>query len=147
MFSARRILAAQVVGREHDLERAQDRTRGIGQEGGDPGQGLFLLGVEHVQDGTGQQGVGRLVPMITQLLGTFRIDQDIGDVLDVADFPFAAADLEQRVVGRRLGVGRIENQHAAVPRAESGGEPCRLIPLLPKCRVFFERWTGLFAKD
>ena len=35
---------------------------------------------------------------------------------------FAAADLEQRIVGRRLRVGRIEQEHAAVLGAEAGGE-------------------------
>ena len=52
----------------------------------------------------------------------FRIDQHVGDVLHVADLPFAATDLEQRVVGGAGGVGRIEQQHAAKACAKPSGE-------------------------
>src|SRR3546814_1899970 len=36
--------------------------------------------------------------------------------------PLAAADLEQRIIGGRAHIGRIEQQHAADPGAEAGGE-------------------------
>jgi hypothetical protein len=54
--------------------------------------------------------------------GAFGIDQHVGDVLDVADFPFAAAYFEQRVVGGALGVGRIEQQHPTEARTPAGGQ-------------------------
>ena len=38
------------------------------------------------------------------------------------DFPLAAADLEQRVVGGALCVGRIEQQHPAESRSPAGGQ-------------------------
>ena len=63
-----------------------------------------------------------LLPMVPPLQRAFGIDQHVGDVLDVADFPFAAAHLEQRIVGGALRVGRIEQQHAAEPRAPAGGQ-------------------------
>ena len=60
--------------------------------------------------------------MIAPLERTFRINQDVGDVLDVADLPLAAADLEQRIVRGAGGVGRIEQQHAPEACPEAGGE-------------------------
>ena len=80
-----------------------------------------------MQDGADQQGMTGLLPMVPLFERAFGIDQDVGDVLDVADFPFAAAHFEQRIVGRRFGVGWIEQQHAAVPGAETGGE----LPVFP----------------
>ena len=106
----------------HGGERRLDGAPGIGEEGGDARQGLVLLGVEDVQDGADQQGMAGLLPMAALFEAPFGIDQDVGDVLDVAHFPFAAADFKQWIVGRRLGVGRIEQQHAPVPGAEAGGE-------------------------
>ena len=52
-----------------------------------------------MQDGADQQRVAGLLPMVAALKRAFRIDQHVGDVLDVADFPLAAANLKQRVVG------------------------------------------------
>ena len=85
----------------------------IGEEVGDAGERLVRLGVEDMQDGADQQRMAGLLPVIAPLQRAFGIDQDVGDVLDVADFPFAAADLEQRIVGGARGIGRIEQQHAA----------------------------------
>ena len=65
-----------------------------------------------MQDRTDQKGVTGLFPMIPALESTFGIDQHIGDVLDVAYFPFAAPHLEQRIVGCGRRIGRIEQQHA-----------------------------------
>ena len=66
--------------------------------------------------------MARLLPVVPFLQRAFGIDQHVGDVLDVADFPLAAADLEQRVVGGALRVGRIEQQHPAEPRSPAGGQ-------------------------
>ena len=63
--------------------------------------------------------MGCLLPVIAALQAPFGIDEDVGDVLDVADLPFSAANLEQRVVGGRFGIGRIEQQHAAMPGADN----------------------------
>ena len=48
----------RVIGGEHDGEGASGwSAAGIGEEGGDACQRLVCFGVEHVQDGAGQQGV------------------------------------------------------------------------------------------
>lgn len=46
----RRVLRAEMVGGHHPAERCDERPLRIGQEGGDPRQGLLFLGVEDVED-------------------------------------------------------------------------------------------------
>ena len=94
----------------------------FGQEGGDAGERLVGLGIEDVQDSADEKRVTGLLPVVPLFERPFGIDQDVGDVLNVANLPFSAADLEQRIVGGRLRVGRVEEQHPAVPCAEAGGE-------------------------
>ena len=53
---------------------------------------------------------------------SLRVDQDISDILDVAHLPFAAANFQQRIVGRRLRISRIEQQNAAVSGPETRGQ-------------------------
>ena len=118
---------AEMGGPHHGGERRVDRPLRVGEEGGDASQGLVGLGVEDVQDGADQQRVAGFFPVVPLLQRAFWVDQDIGDVLDVADLPLAAADLEQRIVGGRLRVRRIEQQHAAVP----GSKARRQRPVLP----------------
>ena len=60
--------------------------------------------------------------MISPLQRTLWIDQDIGDILHIADFPLTATNLQQRIVGGAGGVGRIEQQNAAEPDAPAGGQ-------------------------
>jgi hypothetical protein len=72
-----------------------------------------------MQDRADKQRMAGLFPMVTFVEAAFGIDQDVSDVLDVAHFPFALPYLQQRVVGRRFHVGRIEEQHAAVPGAKA----------------------------
>ena len=67
-----------------------------------------------------------LLPVVPLLQRAFGIDQHVGDVLDVPDFPLAAADLEQWVVSGALRIRRIEQQHIAEPRAP----PSRESPVL-----------------
>ena len=92
---------------------ALDRPLRIGQEGRDAGERLVLLGIENMQDGADQQRVAGLLPVVAAFQRAFGIDQDVGDVLDVAHLMLAAAHLEQRIVGGRRGIGRIEQQHVA----------------------------------
>jgi hypothetical protein len=86
-------------GLHHGGERGFDRTLRIGQEGGDAGERFVLLGIEDMEDGADQERVAGLLPVISFLERALWIDQDVGDVLNVADLPFAAANLEQRIVG------------------------------------------------
>ena len=92
----------------HRLQRRLDRTLGIGEEGGDACEGLIRLGVEDMQDGADQQRVAGLFPVVAALQRTFGVNQDVGDVLHIADFPFAAPHFEQRIIGGRCGIGRVE---------------------------------------
>ena len=48
--------------------------------------------------------------MLEALQRTFRVDQDVGDVLHIAHFMRAAPNLQQWVVGSRQRVGGIEQQ-------------------------------------
>jgi hypothetical protein len=79
--------------------------------------GFSLLGVEHVQDGSGQQGMRRLLPVVAPLLGTFRVHQDVGDVLHVPNLVRALAHLEQRVEPGGQRVGGIEQEAMREPGA------------------------------
>jgi hypothetical protein len=117
-----RVVGAEVVGGQHDPERAQDRARRIGEEGGHARQRLLLLGIEHVQDGAGQQGVGGLVPVVAPLARAFRVDQDVGDVLHVAHLVRALAHLQQRIEACRRAIGGIEQQAVRGPGAPAGGQ-------------------------
>ena len=57
---------------------------------------------------------------------TLRIDQDIGDVLDVADFPFAFAHFKQWIVAGTLGISWVEQQAMRELRPEAS----RQLPVL-----------------
>ncbi len=46
--------------------------------------------------------------MVAPFKCAFRIDQDVGNVLDVANFGNALADFEKRVVASAPGIGWIE---------------------------------------
>ena len=60
-----------------------------------------------------------LLPMVAAVERSFRIDQDVGDVLDVAHFLVAAPHLQEWIVSRGRRVGRIEFEYAAEPRPET----------------------------
>ena len=109
---------------------AQDRARGIGEEGRDAGQRLLLLGVEHVQDGAGQQRVGGLLPVVAPLRAPFRIDQDVGDVLDIAHLVRALAHLQQRIEARRARVGRDRTAGSARTATRQPAVSCQFSPLM-----------------
>ena len=113
---------AEMRCRHHRGQRLFDRARRIGQEGRDAGKRLVGLGVEHMQDRADQQRMAGLFPVVAFLQRAFRVDQHVGHVLHVADLPLAAPHLQQRVVGVRRRVGRVEQQDAAMLRAEAGGQ-------------------------
>ena len=113
---------AEMRSGHHRPERSLDGSARIGEEGRHPGEGLVLLGVEHMQDRPDQERVACLLPVVPLVQGAFRVDQHVGDVLHVAHFPFALADLQQGIIGRGGGIGGIKQQDAAVPGPEAGGE-------------------------
>jgi hypothetical protein len=93
---------AQVLRRHHPVQGQLERAGRVGQEVGDAAQRLVFARVEHMQDGSDQQRVRSLLPVVALLQRAFGIDQNVGDVLHVAHFIRAAPNLQQRVVGRGL---------------------------------------------
>jgi hypothetical protein len=85
-----------------------DRTPRIGQEGGNASQRLVGLGIEDMEDGADQQGMAGLLPVVPAFQRSFGIDEDVGDVLDVAHLPLALSHFEEWIVRCRRPVGRIE---------------------------------------
>ena len=61
-----------------------------------------------MQDDADEERMARLLPMIAPFERAFRIDQDVGDILDVAHFLGPAPHGHQRVIARAVAVGRIE---------------------------------------
>ena len=108
---------SKMVGGHHRPKSGCERPPGIGEEGRDPRQAFLLLGVKDVEDRADQQRMGGLLPMIAPLERTFRIDEDIGDILDVADLMIPAANLKQGVVARGARVGRVEQKAVREKRA------------------------------
>jgi hypothetical protein len=105
--------------RHHCPERGLDRSLRIREKAGNTRERFVRLGVKDVEDRADQQGVTGFLPMVPPFQRSLRVNQNIGDVLDVTHLPFAAANFEQRIVSRRLGVGRIKQQHATVLGAEA----------------------------
>src|SRR5260364_430314 len=99
---------AEVRRRQHRVKRSLYRARWVRQEVGDPRKGLVGFGVENMQNGTDEQRMAGLLPMISALECTFGIDQNIGDILGVADLIVAFTNLKQRIVGGARRIGRIK---------------------------------------
>jgi len=60
--------------------------------------------------------------MVAFFEAALRVDQHIGDILNVADFPFSPAHLEQRIVAMGARVGGIEQQYPPMPGTKAGGQ-------------------------
>src|SRR5437773_572865 len=75
-----------------------------------------------MEDGANQERMTGLLPMVPFVQRAFGVDQDVGDILDVAHLPLPTPDLKQRIIGRGFWVGRIEQQDAAMPGAETSGQ-------------------------
>ncbi len=112
----------QMAHRHHRAQRGVERARRVRQKGRHAAQGLVRFGVQHVQDGAHQQRVRSLFPMVAPLQGPVRVHQDVGDVLGIAHFMRAPAHFQQRVIGGRARVGRIEQQAMREARAPASGE-------------------------
>ncbi|MNQ36079.1 hypothetical protein D3C85_495900 [compost metagenome] len=113
---------AQVRSAHHPLQRQLEGAGRVRKKVGDPAQGLVVAGIEHVQDGADQQCMAGFLPVVAPLQGALRVDQDVGDVLHVSHLVGATTHLEQRVVGRRSRVGRVEQQAVGKARAPSRGQ-------------------------
>ena len=69
---------------------------------------------------------GRL-PVVALLALALRVDEDVGDVLHVADLAVAAPDLEQRVEPHRVARGRLEPPAARELPPPAGGQRPELL--------------------
>src|SRR5262249_22553526 len=110
---------AQMWCRHHDLQGGLEWAGWMGEEGGNGGEGLVGFGVQNMEDGTDQQRMAGLFPVVPAFKRAFRIDQDVSGVLDVANLPFAPSHFQQGVVGSGCRVSRIEQKHAAIAGAKS----------------------------
>ena len=99
-----------MVGRHHDAQRLLKRLCRIGEQLGHPRERLALFGIEDMEDDADEQRVARLLPVIAPLQRSFRVDQDVGDVLHVADFGRSFAHFKQRVVAGAVRIGGIEQE-------------------------------------
>src|SRR3546814_14102242 len=63
-----------------------------------------------------------LFPMVAAFERALGIDQDVGDVLDVAHLVGSAANFEQRIVAGRAGIGGIEEQAMREALTPAGGQ-------------------------
>src|SRR3546814_9437245 len=95
---ARVIGCAEMVGGHHPPERRDEAPLRIGEKGRDAGERLLLFAVEDVQDGPDEQTMAGLLPMIAPFERSLGIDEDVGDILDVAHLLRAAATLQQGIV-------------------------------------------------
>ncbi len=99
---------AEMWGVHHCSEGGFDGPRGIGEKGGYASERLFLFGVEDMEDRADEKGMAGLFPMVTPFKGAFRVDQNVSDVLYIANLPFALSHFKQGIVGRGACVRRIE---------------------------------------
>jgi hypothetical protein len=120
-------LRPQVIGGEHHPHGPADGAGGIGEKGSDAGERFLLLGVEDVQDGAGEQRVRALLPVVAPGPRPFRVDQDVGDVVNVPHLVESPARLQQRVEagGDRTGgfATGVEAQSGAAPSDSPAYDP------------------------
>ena len=119
---------AEMRGLHHGRERRLDRPLRVGQKGGDACERLVRLGIEDMKDGADEKRVTGFLPMVPLFQRALGVDEDVGDILNVADLPLAAPNLQQRVVGVRPRVGRVEEQHPAVLTAKASRQ-CPILAL------------------
>ncbi|MCY1374689.1 hypothetical protein D9M69_620490 [compost metagenome] len=75
-----------------------------------------------MQDGADQQSMAGFLPVVTPLERAFRVDQDVGDILDIAHLMVATTHFQQRVVARRCHIRGVEQQAVREARAPPRGQ-------------------------
>ena len=112
--------------------RASPRSAARGSERklATPASVLSRLGVEHVQDRADQQRMAGLLPVVAPLERAFGIDQDVGDVLDVAHLVRRRG--APRAAGcRRRSRGSVGSNSSTRPkRARQPAVSCQFSPLM-----------------
>lgn len=77
----------------------------------------FLL-----RDGANTSGVAGLLPMIASFQRAFRVHQNVGDVLNVANLALAFTHFQKRIVFGGFRIGRIKVQAMGKGRTPTGGQ-------------------------
>ena len=119
-MGTRRLLAADMVGGQHRPQSAADGAGRIGKKIGNARERLFFLRVKHMENGADEKRVGGLLPVVAPLSCAFRIDENVGNVLHIANFIAAAAHLEERIEPHGLRAYRIEQQAVGESRPPAG---------------------------
>lgn len=99
-----------MIGCQHDPERLLKGLRRIGQDLGDTRERFLLFRVKDVKNDTDQERMTGLFPMGSAFERPFGVDQNVGDVLHIADFGRPFAHLEQRIVAGALRIRGIEQE-------------------------------------
>src|ERR1700676_3327915 len=94
--------------RHHSPKRHFDRASRVRKEVGYASESLVGFGIKDVKDRADQERVARLLPMVPALERSLRIDENIGNVLNVPHLTVAAPNLQQRIVGRTQWISRVE---------------------------------------
>ena len=99
-----------MVRRHHRAQRVFEGTQWIGEKVRDPSKCFFLFGIEDVKNRCRPKARDSSFPSDCAVQRAFGIDQDVSDVLHVADFVRSFADFEKRIVAGTAWIGRIEQQ-------------------------------------
>ena len=83
-----------MIGGHHPSERRHEAALWVGEEGCYARERFLLFGVEDMENRADKERMTGLFPMVAPFERAFGIDEDIGDVLDVADLMRAAPHLE-----------------------------------------------------
>src|SRR3546814_11679100 len=73
-------------------------------------------------DGADEKRMTGLFPVRPSFERPFGVDENVRDILNVANLVHAPPDLQQRVIFGGSGVGRIEQQDVAEARAPARGK-------------------------
>jgi hypothetical protein len=113
----------QMLCSHYSLQSRFYRPRVVEEEIGNSGERLVGFSVGHVKYCADQKRMAGLLPVIAAFECALGVDQDVDNVLDVADFAITTAHFQQRIVGTRVGIGWIEQQHSPEPYAPFRREP------------------------
>ena len=99
---------SQMAGGFHAVQCCFDPARRVRQKCSNACECLVFFCVKDMQDSADKKCVARLFPVVTPFKAAFGIDQDVCDILHIADFAFATPDLQKRIECGRSGIGRVE---------------------------------------
>ena len=113
-----------------DPQRRGEAALRIGEEGRDARERLVLLGVEDMEDRADEQRVAGLLPMVAPLERAFGVDQDVGDVLDVADLVRRRGELRAADCSAPSAASVGLNSRQCEKRERQPAVSCQFSPLM-----------------